>query len=309
MTVSLKRLVAETLAPAATDRPYALIDYPNYLNPGDAAIWLGARQVLEALNGRQPAYSSTLRHFSPRSCRRAIGNGVIYFTGGGNFGDLYPRHQQMRNGVLKAMPDNPIVLLPMSCAWSDIVDDILVAETVQLFGERSSLLVFARDQQAQQSLSERCRIESVLCPDLTHVLDFQAAQPKQEILHLLRKDREQKDKIEVSTIDAVDWRDSAGQRIMNKVGKLLLFAATSAMRAGLQDWVARQKVRLAVEALSAARTVVTDRLHAALLAGAIGRDVFVLDNATGKLHAYFETWHDLLPNGMKLQAGMEPERS
>jgi len=306
--VSLKKLVAETLAPAATDRPYALIDYPNYLNPGDAAIWLGARQVLEALNGRQPAYSSTLRHFSPRSCRRAIGDGVIYFSGGGNFGDLYPRHQRMRNEVLKAMPDNPIVLLPMSCAWSDIVDDILVAETVQLFGERSSLLVFARDRRAQRSLSDRCGIESVLCPDVAHVLVLQAAQHKQEILHLFRKDREQKNKIEASTIDAVDWRDFAGQRIMNKVGKLFLFEVISGIRVGLQDWVARQKVRLAVQVLSAARTVVTDRLHAALLAGAIGREVVVLDNATGKLNAYFETWHDLLPNGMNLQAGKEHEQ-
>lgn len=306
--MSLKKLVAETLAPAATDRPYALIDYPNYLNPGDAAIWLGARQVLEALNGRQPAYSSTLRHFSPRSCRRAIGDGVIYFSGGGNFGDLYPRHQRMRNEVLKAMPDNPIVLLPMSCAWSDIVDDILVAETVQLFGERSSLLVFARDRRAQRSLSDRCGIESVLCPDVAHVLVLQAAQHKQEILHLFRKDREQKNKIEASTIDAVDWRDFAGQRIMNKVGKLFLFEVISGIRVGLQDWVARQKVRLAVQVLSAARTVVTDRLHAALLAGAIGREVVVLDNATGKLNAYFETWHDLLPNGMNLQAGKEHEQ-
>src|SRR5690606_20198293 len=127
-------------------------DYPNYLNPGDAAIWLGARRALEAINGRPPAYSATLRNFSASRCRTAVGCGVIYFLGGGNFGDLYPRHQRMRLDLLHAMPENPVFQLPMSCAWSADSDGALLSETTTAYLARKSLRVFARDLQAKAEL-------------------------------------------------------------------------------------------------------------------------------------------------------------
>jgi hypothetical protein len=35
---ALDQIILDTLVEAATIAPYALIDYPNYLNPGAAAI-------------------------------------------------------------------------------------------------------------------------------------------------------------------------------------------------------------------------------------------------------------------------------
>ncbi|MCF3639148.1 polysaccharide pyruvyl transferase family protein [Rhizobium sp. TRM95111] len=301
MNDALRSRIRSALLPVATSGPYALLDYPNYLNPGDAAIWLGARRVLEELNGRPPAYSQTLRHFSARRCRAAIGSGTIYLLGGGNFGDLYERHQRMRLAALRAMPDNPVVQLPTSCAWSGGEETALVAETAALCRGRGRLTFYARDAKAMAELTGRCGIASTLCPDLCHVLDLAAPPPERDDLVLWRRDPEAQ-QLEGGAPDApaMDWRDSRAQRLTNRIGKLMLALSPPATRLGMQDRIAGRKLRLALETLSIGRTVTTDRLHAALLAAATGRTVRLRDNSTGKLSAYCETWRDLLPETMQI---------
>jgi len=293
MTESLGRTILETLADAAAAGPYALVDYPNYLNPGDAAIWLGARRALEAINGRPPAYAATLRGFSPARCRAAIGKGTVYFLGGGNFGDLYPRHQRMRLDVLRALAGNPVVQLPMSCAFAPVPDEALLAETRALYRDRPALRLFARDRRARSDLGERFGLDATPCPDLCHLLPLAAPPPVQDVVRLMRRDPEAAGR---QADAAQDWRDMAGQRRINRLGKLLLAAAPRRFTLAAQDWVAARKVDHAVAALARGRTVETDRLHAALLAAAIGREVLLHDNTTGKVLAYRETWAALLPD-------------
>lgn len=293
MTEALRRTILATLADAAAAGPYALIDYPNYLNPGDAAIWLGARRALEAINGRPPAYAATLRGFSPARCRAAIGGGTVYFLGGGNFGDLYPRHQRLRLDVLRALPGNPVVHLPMSCAFAPAPDEALLTETRVLYRDRPSTRLFARDRRARSELQERFGLDAVSCPDLCHLLSLAAPPPGRDLVRLMRRDPEAAGP---STGPARDWRDMPGQRLANRLGKLLLAAAPERLALTAQDWIATRKVNHAVAVLARGRAVETDRLHAALLAAAIGRKVLLHDNATGKVLAYRETWAALLPD-------------
>lgn len=305
MTTELRRRILETLSETATAAPYALVDYPNYLNPGDAAIWLGARRALEALNGRPPAYTSTLRGFSSTRCRRAIGTGTVYFLGGGNFGDLYPRHQRMRLDVLRSVPDNAIVQLPMSCAMAASVDTNLLGETRALYRDRSSICVFARDMRAQAVLQECFGLQSVLCADLCHMLDFPVLPARQDLVRLMRRDPET---LVPNSTSAPDWGDMRGQRFANRLGKLFLAMAPPACRGPVQDRIAMWKVHQAAAMLAEGHVVETDRLHAALLAIAMGRQVLLHDNSTGKVLAYCRTWKALLPEGALRQPAMALDR-
>jgi pyruvyl transferase EpsO len=56
--------------------------------------------------------------------------------------------------------------------------------------------------------------------------------------------------------------------------------------------LARSRKRLArgVELLAGGETIITDRLHAALLGLQIGRSVIAVDNNNSKLSAYADTW-------------------
>ena len=54
--------------------------------------------------------------------------------------------------------------------------------------------------------------------------------------------------------------------------------------------IARRRVALALATLARGRVVVTDRLHAHVLATLAGIPNVVLDSASGKSRAIYETW-------------------
>ena len=301
----LRSVLLDTLASVRSSAPYALIDYPNYLNPGDAAIWLGARAILGELNGTPPAYTSTLKDFSPRMCRSAIGEGTIYFLGGGNFGDVHFRHHRARLRALSLVPGNPVVQLPASCAWTSAVDAAVLEETRRVLGNREPATFFAREKKSQADLDRLLGIGSTLCPDLAHALHFAQSTPIVDLRAVLRRDLEAlppgiaPSAIDPSAIDISDWRDLKAQTAWNRVGKLALAVAPRSRKLAVQDWVASVKVASAASLLRPARTVITDRLHAFILSVMLGRNVMVLDNRTGKMFAYIEAWREHFPMARK----------
>ncbi|RWP35188.1 polysaccharide pyruvyl transferase family protein [Mesorhizobium sp.] len=296
---SLKSVLFDRLTPVRTNAPYALIDYPDYLNPGDAAIWLGTRAVLDKLNGTPPAYTSTLKNFSAQGCRSAIGDGVIYFLGGGNFGDLYPRHHRARLRVLSLVPRNPVVQLSASCAWMAETDAAVLEETRRVLGNREPAIFFAREEKSRADLERLLGLESTLCPDLAHALHFVPSAPTADLCAVLRNDREASQPVVPSAIEIFDWRDLKAQVAWNRVGKLALALAPRSKKLATQDWVTSAKVASAVSLLRPARTVITDRLHAFILSAQLGRNVLVLNNQTGKVFAYIEAWQQHFPNVRK----------
>ena len=65
---------------------------------------------------------STLRIFTPFlfvSTKRRSFRKYIFIHGGGNFGDLWPEHQQFREMILQRYPDRPVIQLPQSIHFQD----------------------------------------------------------------------------------------------------------------------------------------------------------------------------------------------
>ena len=289
---ALKEIVLETLRPSRTHQPYALVDYPNYLNPGDAAIWLGARSALGTVNGKPPAYSASLKEFSAAACRARVGTGVIYFIGGGNFGDLYPRHHLTRLKIINSMPDNPIVFLPSSCAWSSLIDKDILAQTRRMLVRPGPIRMFTRERKSQAQMIDLIGLESTLCPDLVHALDIVGPLASTEVQAVLRRDREAATSF--AGIRGVDWNERADLRNWNRVGKLLLMGAPACASLSLRDWIAWRKTESAISLVAQGKRLITDRLHAFLIGMALARQVALLDNSTGKVFAYCDAWSDYL---------------
>jgi pyruvyl transferase EpsO len=99
--------IESTLRPLlAGVRKVALLDYPNFPNVGDSAIWLGQIAWLRSL-GLRPVYSADRRLYSEERLRRCVGDGTIIFSGGGNLGDLWEDHQRFREAVVAARLRRP----------------------------------------------------------------------------------------------------------------------------------------------------------------------------------------------------------
>ena len=89
-------------------------------NVGDSAIWLGERTLLRDA-GVTVAYACDLQSFSAAELAERVpaGTGTTFVHGGGNLGDLWPRHQVLRERVISAFPNHRIVQLPQSVHFRD----------------------------------------------------------------------------------------------------------------------------------------------------------------------------------------------
>lgn len=267
---------------------YAILDYPDYNNPGDAAIWLGTRIVLEDVTGRLPDYVSTLRQFDPSACVSRIGDGTVFLLGGGSFGSLYGKHHARRLAAISALPRNRIVQLPFSLAG---LDGPVIAATRKVVQAHPGLTLIARDGSTLAKARALFDVEVLLAPDPAHALRLKAPAPTIAETQLLRRDQEKCDADSVdAAADRFDWVDIGRLRLLNRLGKVGLALAPPSARLGIMDRTARLKVTAAMSRLAKGEHVVTDRLHGMILAQMIGRDVAVHDNATGKVSAYLETW-------------------
>jgi pyruvyl transferase EpsO len=292
----------------ATPGPVALLDFPDYANPGDAAIWLGALDVLAASGMPRPAYASDWRTFDERALRRALPQGTILFTGGGNFGDLWPRHQSFRERVIERFPGHAIVQLPQSIHFGS-ADATARARAV--LGSHATCTIMARDQQSADFATGELGCRTVLCPDLALCLTpatepavgrDRAVAPAGDVLWLMRSDHESAfgperagPGIGRSTVDWVDERPSPAARVARRLGDAIeqrvpgsrvLRTALSAMYAGL----ARERVRHGCRLLRSARVVITDRLHGHILALLCEVPHVLVGDRYGKVRRFHDTW-------------------
>lgn len=300
MADTVRDVLQRVLGKHVPDGRYAIVDYPGYANPGDAAIWCGARALLEAWTGRRPSYVSTLRHLDAARCRRAVAGGTVFFLGGGSFGSLYAKHHRMRLRALGQLRDETVVLLPLSVAEAaDPADDHALAEQTQdVLRGCARLTILARERRSQTLLADVYGIVAGLCPDTAHGLTAPMVEPERQTVSLRRRDAESRPAAPGASITeqpAFDWRDAGSLRWINRVGKGAPLVPVHGLRLAAFDAVARRKVAVACGLLGRGRTVETDRLHGVILASMMGRTVIACDNATGKVGSYVETWAGLLP--------------
>ncbi|MDF1777031.1 MAG: polysaccharide pyruvyl transferase family protein [Rhizobiaceae bacterium] len=277
---------------------YALIDYPNYLNPGDSAIWAGTRLALQEKFGQPPGYVSSLRGFDAELCRKAVDDGAVFFLGGGSFGNLYGKHHQRRLSAIEKLGANPIVLLPLSLAERDTPDMEHRRQTADVLASHGNAMVFARENMSRKKLVDHYGIDAVLCPDLAHMLAAPRIVPTRSSIRIYRKDAESLGKNgrhgHSGQDDGKDWSDIARLRLLNKLGKAAFLVPGHGPKLRFLDFLALGKLRLALDLVGSGKMVRTDRLHAMILANLLDRDVIAYDNATGKLGSYLSTWREHL---------------
>jgi pyruvyl transferase EpsO len=230
---------------------------------------------------------ATLKQYSALACRSAIGDGPVFFLGGGNLGNLYEKHNRQRLAALGEIPDNPAVFLPFSIAnspgrskgWNEIA---------AAFSGHGKVRLVSREEKTRHELLNRHGFSSVLCPDLAHCLSPAAANRAGEPLRLLRKDGERQPGRQDG--DGLDWRDLPYMKRTNRVGKLAAVCPPGRARLWVYDTLAARKAGIAMKAIGASRHLTTDRLHGMILASLLGVPAEVFDNTTGKVSSYFTTW-------------------
>jgi exopolysaccharide biosynthesis predicted pyruvyltransferase EpsI len=278
----------------------ALLDYPNHVNIGDAAIWAGELAALRSL-GVPIRYVCDQRGYVPGHLRTALGpRTAILLHGGGNFGDLYPRHQRLRERVLADFPGRRTIQLPQSVAYASAATG---ARVRALAARHRDLHVLVRDRMSQAWFAEHAGVEAELCPDSALALGaLRPGVPRAGILWLARTDPEAlaTDAELPPGVRRGDWPHASRTWHVRRLGSRLASAATScAPGPGARLWpvatrmfgrLAAERLRTGAAFVGSAEVVVTDRLHAHILCLLTGTPSVLCDNSTGKVRACYEQW-------------------
>lgn len=268
----------------------AIVDIPVHRNVGDMFILAAGARLFDELECRV-VYRAGLRDYRFRAAKSAIGrNTIVVGLGGGNFGDLYPRYQAHRERVVRDFPSNRIVILPQTIHFGD---PQALARARDALSRHPDLRIAARDS-ASVGIAHSMASEAALLPDLVETYGAPLLRPPGRggadgRLVLMRRDRER-----AAADSGFDWPDLFPEyrTRLAITGALMLAAGGVVSRTLHTRWgrYAEALLRRAGSRMESAAQVETDRLHAAIVARLAGRPVTLVDNAYGKLSAYYDAW-------------------
>ena len=262
---------------------YALVDFPDHANVGDSAIWLGEVTMLRRLTGKDPDYVCTWDGFDMAAFCAASPHGTLFLHGGGNLGDIWCHHQSFRERVLTEVHGRSIVQLPQSIHFRDPQGMAAFGATI---ARHPDFHLYVRDRPSLELARGRWDCPVDLAPDSAFALGRQVrGAADRGILMLMRTDDERvaHDPATLGETDdamVVDWLDDGP----------LPSVRGDETRADHYGRLAAARVDRGLALLSRGRRIVTDRLHAHILALLLDIPHVALDNDYGKLSAYIAAW-------------------
>ncbi len=280
-----------TITPLVPVGPVALLDFPHHANVGDSAIWVGERRWLGRHRDRPLAYAASADTFSAAALRAAMPSGTVLIHGGGNFGDLWPEHQDHRERVLAALSGYRIVQLPQSI-WFETA--AAADRARRAIAAHPDVTVVVRSEQSREWAERHLDCAVVLAPDPAVMLPrYRVAAAERQAIVLRRGDHEGATWPDVNGLVAEDWLADAAwmrRRLVRALGWRTFGHAglrgLLAIRA--MDRFAAARLRRGLRQLARGEVVLTDRLHAAILGLRIDRPIIVVDNRYGKARAVLD---------------------
>lgn len=282
-----------------------LADAPYYDNIGDVLIWQGIADFL-AENNRQCIHTSSMWTFDFPNLPQDT---TILLTGGGNFGDLWRGFQEFRLKAIQFYPDNPIVMLPQSIWYEDI--NLLMSDAL-IMSRHKNLTLCARDRYTFDLFSRYFNANNILMvPDMAFCIaenrldKYRKRSNPSKRLYFKRTDKELQADTVLNLNKNIDIRDWPSME--HKMTRFEIFRYIRGIRKRLPSqwlkyitgntadyladrYVRQSLVKMGCRFLAPYSHVTTTRLHAFILSVLLHKPVDFIDNTTGKLSAFAETW-------------------
>ena len=280
---------------------YIIIDYPNHSNIGDSAIYLGELEILKIIFKKNPKLVAEISDICIPRVDSCSWKGPIFLHGGGNFGDLWPRHQQFREDVIRRFPGRKIIQLPQSIHFKSQEN---LEKAAKVIDAHPDFVLMVRDRPSFDLAKTAFKCDVRLVPDMAFMMGpVQPTAPECDILCLIRTDQESRlgsGQIAASgaaSRQVVDWPEETDRRsLFERLPRVVRrqipprFQGYRPASVDAYEWLARQRVARGFEILSRGKVVLTDRLHAHILSLLLGKPHVVLDNSYGKISNFIAAW-------------------
>ena len=301
------QLARAVRAAARPGRPAVLVDLPCYLNIGDSLIALGELSLL-----RENSIDLRGIYAGHMPCRvlRQIDEqqGTIFIHGGGNLGTLWPAHQAFRERLANDCRRARIVQLPQSIHFDTDADAV---RSLRVLESHPDFVLFVRDEPSQALAirhgigAPQMAIDSAFMLDVGHALrpiasyclvargDLESRYDTDAIAGALRRR---------GTTLVCDWASHMTLpacvpkwRIGIDVAYagLLYTCSGGGLFPGGMSAAARfygNRLAIGKQVLCAGTVLVTDRLHAHILAVLLNWPHVYLDNCYDKIDRFASAW-------------------
>lgn len=302
--VEIKEKLKAILNVIPVNSEIVFLEYPVYSNIGDMLIMKGTEKFFTENNIRVNKKYNIL-DFNIKSISSSE---ILVLSGGGNFGDLYPAHQKFREKVIKAFPNNRIVILPQSIHYDN---DSNLHKTASIFSSHNDLHVFLRDYNSLGIARQYFRCKVYLAPDMAHQLyPITNSNMGNGLLGLIRTDGEldSKQEIDKNRYNKItDW-----PQLLSKLNYITIriFRNLSMLSAKLKFinvyplWTIYKDflIKKAIKLYNKYDEVETSRLHGFILACLMDKKAFLFDNSYGKNSRYFDAHFKLGHNNSKISS-------
>jgi exopolysaccharide biosynthesis predicted pyruvyltransferase EpsI len=230
-------------------------------------------------------------------------NGTIFLTGGGTMNEESSSRMTLKTNVAKTFKKNPVVLLPDIITLSE--NSNLLAEQIAAFSEHSNVTILLQDQGSIDFAAEQYRnVRVMYVPDMIWMIGtlLPNYQPVIDVILLFRRDSEGtlSNSAISSLIETVNGKGLSAESwdfpfmgypvykdnedfVWYNYTKL--FPNKLVMKAKAEenmDIAPEFKTQIAVNLLSRARIIVTDRLHAIIIANLVDKPVVYFNEKSGK---------------------------
>ncbi|EOH6068982.1 TPA: polysaccharide pyruvyl transferase family protein [Klebsiella michiganensis] len=278
------------------------LDYPTYHNVGDLLIFEGTLQFFKDHNIRVKLFRSAKDYDYAEVMKFLTPKTTIICQGGGNFGDIYSTHQNLRELIVNQFPNNRVIVLPQTAYYSNVNK---LNESRDIFTKHHDLYLFARDQQTL-NIFKQFTSNAFLSPDMAHALYRnvpKSTQKNNDTLFFLRVDCEvNSSQASINIPEGAivkDWQDFVNRKdifIRNLVGYLFTISnrldlkftknfAYYLWRKHCEHLVSRSFIYF-----SQFEHIITSRMHGHILACLVDVPNKVIDNSYGKNSGYFKQW-------------------
>ncbi|MCK3658981.1 polysaccharide pyruvyl transferase [Pasteurellaceae bacterium Pebbles2] len=307
--ISLKQKLQQIESLIIDKNDVVYFDYPLHLNVGDLLIYAGTEQFFKdyQINIR---LRRAWQAFNINEAKKYIKpNTTILCHGGGNFGNLYPAIQKMREDIVQTFPNNRVILLPQTAHFSD---EQAMLKSAKLFSMHPDLHLFSRDIKTFELMHAHFSKNTYLSPDMAHQLygilpqkDLSEQSAVKKVLYFLRKDIE-KSHIEseiqsgLSNQDSVkDWGDILLAKDMkfelwlsrlSKVANILNLAFVKNKINDIWYEYSLNVIKRCQDVFMSYDEIITSRLHGHIFSCLLGLPNQVCDNSYGKNSGYYQQW-------------------
>lgn len=206
---------------------------------------------------------------------------IIFITGGGFLGDVYPEEERRFHDVMRLFPNNRIILLPQTFSYYKNSKSIKKAIALQMKCER--LVITVRETSSYNCLQSHFNnAEIKLLPDMATYLNLSNLEYQRSGVIICSRNDKEKEKQSSFVFDSVsEWtkRNNIPIRFVDT-------QKPYSVRAESRE----DEIDKLVEEFASSRLVVTDRLHGMLYSIITGTPVLAIDNTTHKVSGAFYDW-------------------